>query len=476
MDTVLRVRVHFVRLIGRDRLPGSMTVRLLHYSDLETALDDPEQSAALAGLIASKRDESTVVVGSGDNTAPGALSLATDGRAALALFEAVDPHAETFGNHDFDFGPGTARDLAAESPQPWLCANATRDGDRFAADATTPSTLVDAGGTTVGIVGVAHPRTDEINPAADGIEFADPVPVIREEAATLREHGAEYVVVTSHCGRGDERIARETPVDAVLGGHVHDVHTATVDGTAVVRPGRAGRYVSEVTLGGEPAVSIHEVDGQHVDDDLAAELRDRFAAHGLDEVAATVDTPIERTEEAATVAESRIGNLVADALRWRADADVALSPPGAIRSGDPLVGDVTVAELAGLTPYDDDLAVVELRGDRLRDAFVAVPFGYHDDGYPDRFCSHVSGARVVWDDGAGELLEATVGGEPIDPDGQYTVAIADYLVETDHVNGAFDEDDVVSRHGLAREAIVEYAREVGLDPSAEGRVERPRLG
>ena len=452
-----------------------MSVRILHYSDLETVLDDPEQAAALAGAIEARRDEPTVVVGSGDNTAPGALSLATEGRAALDVFRALAPDADTFGNHDFDFGPDTARDLAAAAPQPWLCANAEQDGERFAADATRPSTLVDAGGTTVGIVGVAHPKTEEINPAADAVEFRDPVPAVREEATTLREQGAEYVVVVSHCGRGDARIARETDVDAVLGGHVHDVHTEVVDGTAVVRPGRAGRHVSEVSLDGITSIDIHDVDGKHVDEALAGRLRERMAEYGLDEVVASVGEPIERTEEAAAVAESRIGNLVADALRWRAGADVALSPPGAIRAGDPLAGEVTVGELRNLTPYEDDLVVMELPGDRLREAFIAVPFGYHDDDYPDRFCSHVSGAHVVWDDAAGTLREVTVDGEPIDPGARYTVAVADYLVETDHVNGAFDEDDVVATHGVAREAIVDYAREVGLDPAIERRVERPTL-
>jgi 2',3'-cyclic-nucleotide 2'-phosphodiesterase (5'-nucleotidase family) len=438
-------------------------------------LDDPERSAALAGTIAARRGDDSVLIGSGDNTAPGALSLATDGRAVLRFFRAVEPDADTFGNHDFDFGPGTARELAAEAPQPWLCANAERNGDRFAADATRPSRLVEADGSLVGIVGVAHPRTDEINPAAEGVRFTDPVPAVRAEAATLRERGADRVVVASHCGRNDERIARETDVDAVLGGHVHDVHTATIDGTAVVRPGRAGRYVSEVTLGGDPRIAVHEVTDRHVRGELAGTLRELLATHGLDEVVATAGEPIPRTEESVTVAESRVGNLVADALRWRAGADAAISPPGAVRAGDPLAGEVTVADLLGLTPYNDDLVVVELPGDRLREAFVAVPFGYHDGGYPERFCSHVSGCRIVWDDRAGELRDASVGGELIDPDGQYTIAVADYMIETDHVNGAFGEDDVVERHGLASQAIVDYAREVGLRSPIEGRIERPAL-
>jgi len=460
--------------MATSQFEWGMSIHLLHYSDLETALDDPERCGRLAGQIAARRTPETLVLGTGDNTAPSALSLATEGEASMAFFDAVDPDADTFGNHDFDFGRERARELAGFAPQPWLCANATVDGERFAADETERSRLVDAG-EPVGLVGVAHPRTDTINPAAQGVQFHDPGPIIRAEAETLRESGAEYIVVVSHCGYNDEELAEETDVDAILGGHVHDIFADVIDGTAVVRPGRAGEQFSEVRLGEEPAIEIHAVEDEPLDETIADRLHQEMAAHDLDATVATVTEPIERSEEAATIAESRIGNLVTDALRWKAGTDIALSPPGAMRSGPPLVGEVTVADLVALTPYDDDLVVVELSGDRLREALVAIPFGYHDDGHPDTHCSHVSGASVVWDDESGELLNATVGGEPLDPATTYTLATAEYLVETDHVNGAFGPEDVVDRMGIARDAIVEYAQENDLDPAIEGRVTRPEL-
>jgi 2',3'-cyclic-nucleotide 2'-phosphodiesterase (5'-nucleotidase family) len=453
-------------------------VRVVHYADLETVLDEPGRAAALTGTVDALRDDRTVVVGAGDNTAPGALSLATEGAGAIPLFEALDPHADTFGNHDFDFGPERARELADAAPQPWLCANARVDDaseTRFAAGATTPSTLVTLDGATVGVVGVAHPETAAMSYTTDGVRFTDPVPAVRARAAELRAEGADHVVVASHCGRGDERIARECDVAAVLGGHVHDVHVDRVADTAVVRPGRAGRHVSVLTLGETPTAEVRAVTDEAVDTALQSRLRAAHAEHGLDEVVAVAETPIERTERAATVAESRVGNFLTDALRWRAGADVAISPPGAIRSGEPLSGSVTVADLVGLAPYRDDLVTVALSGDRLQSALVAVPFGYHDDGHPDRHCCHVSGARIVWDDAAGTLREATVGGAAVDPDRSYTVAVADYLVETDHVIGAINHDDVVATHGPATEAIVDYARENGVTAALERRVRRPTL-
>ena len=452
-----------------------MSVHLLQYSDLETGLDSPGQCARLAGEIAARRSPETLVVGTGDNTAPGALSLATEGGGALDFFEAVDPDADTFGNHEFDFGPERARELAGLAPQPWLCANVTADGHRFAEDETTPHRLVDAG-ESVGLVGVAHPQTAELNPKAGGLSFEDPVPVVREHAATLRAAGATRIVVLSHGGHTDERIAAETDVDAVLGGHVHDIFTDVIEGTAVVRPGRGGQSFAELRLGGQPQVEVHEVGDDQVDESLATRLRDRLAATGLDRSVTTVEEPIPRTETATTDAESAIGNVVVDALRWQSGADIALSPPGAIRSGNPLQGAVTVADLVALTPYEDDLLTVELPGERLREALVAVPFGYHDDGHPEEQCSHISGGTIVWDDDEGQLLQARVDGDPVRADRTYTVGVPEYLVETDHVNNAFGPGDVVGQHGKARDAIVAYAGEQGLDPGLDGRVRRPTLG
>jgi len=72
---------------------------------------------------------------------------------------------------------------------------------------------------------------------------------------------------------------------------------------------------------------------------------------GLDEVVGHVADPIRRTESTAFRGESRIGNFVADAYRWAADADVGLQNSGGIRGGPPLVGDVSVADLVSVVPF-----------------------------------------------------------------------------------------------------------------------------
>ncbi|MEF8777511.1 MAG: metallophosphoesterase, partial [Natronomonas sp.] len=107
-------------------------MRLLHYSDIENVHDDPESVGRLAGTIQSLTDDRTLVCGTGDNIAPGVLPLVSKGEIALDFFEAVSPTVETFGNHDFDFGPDRTAEIIERSPQRWLSANVFRGGEPFA--------------------------------------------------------------------------------------------------------------------------------------------------------------------------------------------------------------------------------------------------------------------------------------------------------------------------------------------------------
>lgn len=91
-----------------------MVLRLLHYSDVENAYDDPERIGRLTSLL-RKRTEITLVCGTGDTIAPGLLSMETNGTHAQHFFEAVVPDFATFGNHEFDNGISPLRDVVNAS-------------------------------------------------------------------------------------------------------------------------------------------------------------------------------------------------------------------------------------------------------------------------------------------------------------------------------------------------------------------------
>lgn len=150
-------------------------IRVLHYSDIEAAYDTPERVGRLAGTIAALRDDSTLVFGTGDTTAPGVLSLVTEGEQALDFFEAVQPDASTFGNHDLDYGLERTLELVEGSPQTWVSANTYFEGERFGAEVgVLPWTTFDVGETRVGVFGVLDAETPALNPKASDLTVSDP--------------------------------------------------------------------------------------------------------------------------------------------------------------------------------------------------------------------------------------------------------------------------------------------------------------
>jgi 2',3'-cyclic-nucleotide 2'-phosphodiesterase (5'-nucleotidase family) len=453
-------------------------VRLLHYADVENAHDDPERVARLAGLLADLDGPDALTCGTGDNTGPGVLPLTTQGGQALDFWSAVEPDLSTFGNHDFDFGLDRTAELVARSPQQWLSANVLVDGDPVAG--AEPWTVRSLAGRRVGFLGLTDPTTPSGTEDTAFLEFTDPIAAASRAVDALGDRGADVVVALSHLGRADDRLAAATEVDVVLGGHVHSERVERVAGTLLARPGDGGHLVLEVDLE-TGQVTPHPVAEGPLDTDLADRYRARLAETGLDAVVGHVAEPIERTEREAFRGESRVGNFVADAYRWAAERNLAtdsrvvgLQNSGGIRTGPPLAGDVSVADLVSLVPFQAAVAVADLTGRGLRSVFqeAADPIGF---GESEWWHAHVSGAELVYDYADDALVEATIHGAPIEDATTYRLAVSEFLLETDAEFPTLSERDAVARLDTQYEVLADYARAVGIDPAIEGRIFRHGL-
>ncbi|WP_267161422.1 bifunctional metallophosphatase/5'-nucleotidase [Halovenus salina] len=337
-----------------------MPVQVLQYSDIENATDDPERIGRLTRAIQKRRDEDTLVCGTGDTTAPGLLSMETDAEHIGPLFEAIQPDFSVPGNHDFDNGVDAFRDVVADSPQRWLVANLHEDNRPFAHDLGVRETAtVRVGTERIGLVGVTDPVTlgDYVTRE---LTVGDPV-AAAEAALSDLPVDCDHVVVLSHAGGRDDELANLDGVDLVLGGHEHDRRAGSVAGTPVAHPGERGERLTEATLGDEVTVTLHDVADYPVAEEIAATYRELFAELGLDETVTRVEDSIGR-ERADRYPETPIGNFVVDAVRWAAGADVAVVHPLMLRSGPPLSGAVSVGDVRSTAPFDNDIHSTQRRG------------------------------------------------------------------------------------------------------------------
>ena len=472
-----------------------MTPRTLQYSDLENAYDHPERIGRLAGLLNRLRGADTLVVGSGDDLAPGVCSLATRGRCALPFFRAVRPDIETFGNHDFDYGLDRTLEIVRESPQEWISANVAVEGTRFgAAEGVRPATVREVDGRRVGFVGVTDPATTDMTPVAGDLDIDDPIAAI-ERAVEELDSRVDFLCMLSHCGALDAAIARRCDVDAVLGGHVHDERIATIDGTVCTRLNANGRRICEIDLDAGEA-RFHETAEGPLDEEVQAAYEATYEETGLGEVVAVIDEPIARSRALRLGGECRAGNFVADAYRWAAGADCGLHDAGGMRDGPALAGAVRIADLVSLVPFDKRVVCCEITGRELREVLAEGYRASRGSGEPNWY-AHVSGLRVVYDTSSRTVVECWIdgddegddgengdkgddgsendgieddSGELLDPDRTYTLATNDYLLATHYEVSTFTPAHRSRDLDVQWEVLAAYARERGIDPRIDGRI------
>ncbi len=285
--------------------------------------------------------------------------------------------ATTFGNHDFDFGPGALANAVAAAATAGrvpaiLAANTNFDAadasldplKALAAAGTIRSHMVlERGGIKFGLFGMMGPDSIvwTINPGA--LIFPSPIATAREMVQRLRAEGAEVIICLSHGGvrepatgpitEGDDvNLARAVPgIDVIVGGHTHTFMRTPVivNGTPIVQAGCYGQAVGELVIrmeGRERTVvsyELHPVDDTiQGDPELIKEMkgfaaetsRIVFAPRGLamDEPIAVIDRDWPNTFFNLDASRA-LGNVATDAIRYATGADIALNAAGMVRAG-----------------------------------------------------------------------------------------------------------------------------------------------
>lgn len=129
-------------------------------------------------------------------------------------------------------------------------------------------------------------------------------------------------------------------------------------------------------------------------------------------------------------AETAIGDLFADAVRWAVKGDIAFVAASELRSKDPGLpaGNISVADIAALASYPDDpLAEVGLTGKAVRQALEKSVSMYPQ---PSLGFLQVSGLTFTFDPTrkSGErVTDIRVAGSPLNDSSVYKVAMSNSL-------------------------------------------------
>ncbi|MDG2341314.1 MAG: metallophosphoesterase, partial [Paracoccaceae bacterium] len=262
-------------------------------------------SARLVTAIAEARalSNNSILVDGGDQFQGTLFYTYYKGMLAAEMMNHLGYDGMTVGNHEFDDGPEVLRGFMDAVEFPVLMSNADVSNEPSLAGVLKKSTIIEADGEKIGLIGATPEDTDELASPGDNISFSDPLAAIQREADMLTKMGVNKVIVLSHLGhKTDVEIAAHlTGVDVIVEGHSNTFLSNTSDrasgpypimigNTALVSAYAYGKYLGElnvvfddngdiVSATGEPIV----MDGA-VAEDPAIKARIAEAAAPLEEI------------------------------------------------------------------------------------------------------------------------------------------------------------------------------------------------
>src|SRR6266436_3366916 len=346
--------------------------------------------ARLAAVVKAERARAAsngghvIFAHGGDTLSPSLMSGIDHGAHIMTLTNLVRPDIFAPGNHEFDFGKATFLQRMAEAKFPLYAAN-LRDSDGQPLPNFKDRSIVTVDGVRIGLTGATYDDSVRASDPGD-LSFLPTVATLNEQAAALRREGADFVVAVAHVTREQGyQIFRGRAVDLLLTGHTHDLFIEYGGRTAMVESSYDAHYVTAIDI----VIDVSEENGRRrvrwwpqfriidttvvtPDPDVAAvvtKFEDELNKQ-LDEPIGT--TAVELDSRAATVRtrEAAIGNLIADAMRWTAQTEVAVINGGGIR-GDkiyPPGTTITRREVLAELPFGNRLVTIDVRGGALKAA------------------------------------------------------------------------------------------------------------
>jgi 2',3'-cyclic-nucleotide 2'-phosphodiesterase (5'-nucleotidase family) len=380
--------------------------------------------------------------------------------------------AAALGNHEFNYGLQHLDRAIELAGFPFVSANIFRHDT--AEHAYTPWVIIPvathAGDTVrVGVTGNTPPGVHlwDRDHVTGVLEFREIIGAVRAAVADMRRAGADVVVVLSHggldgtsydmatTGLPPENVAaelarREPGIDVIFLGHTHrEVADTTINGVLLTQARQWAGSLAVATLALQRSGGAWRVARKG-----AEVLRpgpgavDRAFMDSLrwehERTVAWVNARIGTAPEALPAGDARVRDtpiidFINDVQRRASGAQLSATAAFQLSAGLP-AGDITVAHVAALYPYENTLKAIRITGEQLR-AYLEKSAEYYagwpaaDGGTVTNFrvpgynFDIVSGVDYTIDISrpVGQRITALAyQGRPVTPDQSFTMAINSY--------------------------------------------------
>ncbi len=432
----------------------------------------------------------TSIFDAGDIMQGTPLSNLLSGESAIDVYNHMGYMASVVGNHEFDWGLEALKERMDQANFPILVANVFKAGTGTRPDWAKPTAMFTVKGQQIGVIGVTSKDTPNIVMAGyvAGLEFRDPGTIVSQLAAKLRSKGADIIVVLAHMPdvygnavSGEMATVAVPGVDLIISGHSHSSYSGLINNIPIIQQYSSGtaigvsnlRYdrLTDSILSSDLKIVTTYNEGITPNAEITALVTDYQAkvAPIVNAVKTSTLGAISRTANAA--GESAMGNLIADAQRWKGGTQIAFMNPGGIRAAieySSYPHDITYGDFLTVQPFDNKLVTMTMTGSQIY-ALLEQQFA-PNQSTPKVLL--VSGIKYSYNLALPEGSRVTgltlTDGTPIAKDtSSYTVTVNEYLATGGDKFTTFLGGTDVKRIGVSDlDALIEYVQFKYGAPSA----------
>ncbi|NMA05483.1 MAG: hypothetical protein GX931_03825 [Acholeplasmataceae bacterium] len=351
-------------------------VDLYYVNDLHGAIERENNSlglAYIANFIDKRREENpnTLLLAGGDMLQGQAMSNYYYGTSTLTIMELMGFDAMAIGNHEFDWGLKKVTDkfdkVNGIVSFPLLGINVREKATNQIPENILPYVMIEKPDVKIGVIGVIGEYLESsiaYNMVKD-YEFINPRNLIKDAARTLRENGADFVIVVIHDDNDSlnddlSMFSGKERIDAIFTAHSHMLTATTVNGVPVIQSRHNGEYVGHIRL---HKYGSHIVENINYHEDLNTpnlEVQQQIEIYKA-ETDPIFNKVIIKNRNMTTDREE-LSSWIARLMRNKTGADIGFHNYGGTRTYINANENITLKKLYQIWPFDNVVKTVKLKG------------------------------------------------------------------------------------------------------------------
>ncbi len=464
------------------------TITVLHSNDMHGDFLAEEANDRLIGGVSllsgyinrvRETEQNVLYCIAGDMFRGSVIDAEFQGISTIEIMNVLAPDVVTIGNHETDYGLSHLLFLEKCAKFPIINANMyirTNHARLF-----KPYHIVEIDGMKVLFIGIL---TEEVLAQTKNDGLVGTIVNIEEAAAEVGKICNAYnaldidlTVLLTHIGfEEDKKLAAaldpDWGVDIIIGGHSHTFldEPAHVNGITIVQAGigtdQIGRFDLVIDTDNNCIESYTwkcvPIDSEHCQRDLSLEeLIGKFKSKTDEKYSRIVTRFNRKLTHPVRTQETELGGLLADIMKKSLCIDIMLLGSGSIRCEE-LGPIVQYSDLVEAFPYDDEIYLLQIRGEQLRRMLRYMLREEVWHGAHCEFYQFSEGLRAVWSRARQAFLELSFQGEPLDDDRLYTVGLQRFHYKNTQLGFGISLDELAANHRpriiatSSREILDEY--------------------